>query len=170
MAIVNRGLYVVMGVSGSGKSTIGAGLARALGIDFVEGDEYHPAENVERMSRGVALTDEDRAEWLRLLAARICEAKNANTGLVMTCSALKQSYRNVLRAEAPELRFVFLRGQRALIAERLADRRGHFMPPSLLESQFGALEEPSPDEDAWVCEITQSPQQIVATLVAGASA
>ena len=167
---VNKGLYVVMGVSGSGKSRIGAAFARALGVDFVEGDEYHPAENVEHMSRGIALTDADRVDWLRALAARIREAKDSGTGLVMTCSALKRAYRDLLRAEAPELRFVFLRGPRALIAERLAGRRGHFMPPSLLESQFATLEEPSPDEHAWVCDISQSPEDLVATLVARASA
>ena len=131
-----------MGVSGSGKSLIGAALARALGIDFVEGDEYHSAENVERMSRGVPLTDDDRARWLRSLAARIRGAKDAGTGLVMSCSALKRSYRDILRAEAGELRFVFLEGQRALIAERLVGRRGHFMSTSLLESQFATLEPP----------------------------
>ncbi|HVS60658.1 MAG TPA: gluconokinase [Gemmatimonadaceae bacterium] len=170
MDIVNRGLYVVMGVTGSGKSLIGAALARALGIDFVEGDEYHPAENVERMSSGVPLTDDDRVRWLRSLAVRIREAKDAGTGLVMSCSALKRSYRDVLRAEAGELRFVFLRGPRALLAERLAGRRGHFMPPSLLDSQLATLQEPSPDEDAWVCDIRQSPQDLVAALVARASA
>jgi gluconokinase len=159
-----------MGVSGSGKSTVGTALARALGVDFVEGDEYHPAENVERMARGIPLTDEDRAGWLRALAMRIREAKDAGTGLVMTCSALKRSYRNVLRAEADELRFVFLRGPRALIAERLASRRGHFMPPSLLDSQLAALEEPTPDEDAWACDIRQTPHELVAALVARASA
>ena len=159
-----------MGVSGSGKSLIGAALARALGIDFVEGDVYHPAENVERMSSGVPLTDDDRVRWLRSLAARIRQAKDAGTGLVMSCSALKRSYRDVLRAEAGELRFVFLRGTRALLAERLAGRRGHFMPPSLLESQLATLEDPSPDEDAWVCDIRESPQDLVAALVARASA
>jgi len=158
-----------MGVAGSGKSTVGAGLARALGVEFVEGDDYHPAENVERMSRGIPLTDDDRAGWLRMLAARIREANDAGTGLVMTCSALKRSYRDVLRAEARGLRFVFLRGPRALIADRLASRRGHFMPASLLDSQFAALEEPSPGEDAWICDITESPQDLVAALVARAS-
>jgi gluconokinase len=153
-----------MGVAGSGKSLIGAALARALGISFVEGDEYHPAENVERMSRGIALTDDDRAGWLRSLAARIREAKNTGTGLVLTCSALKRSYRDILRAEASELRFVFLKG------ERLGGRRGHFMHPSLLESQFATLEEPSTDEDAWVCDVRQSPQDLVAALVARTSA
>ena len=167
---VNDGLYVVMGVSGSGKSLIGATFANALGINFVEGDQYHPAENVERMSRGVALTDADRVDWLRALAARIREAKEAGSGLVMTCSALKRSYRDILRAAAPELQLVFLQGPRGLIAERIANRRGHFMPPSLLESQFATLQEPSPDEHAWVCDIRQSPEDIVATLVARASA
>jgi gluconokinase len=160
----------VMGVSGSGKSLIGAALARALGIDFVEGDEYHPAENVERMARGVPLTDADRAGWLRSLATRIREARDAGTGLVMTCSALKRSYRDVLRAGASDVRFVFLRGPRTLIAERLAGRRGHFMPPSLLDSQLATLEEPSPDEEAWICDIRESPQDLVAALVARALA
>jgi gluconokinase len=166
---VNRGLYVVMGVSGSGKSLIGASFARELGLGFVEGDDYHPAENVRRMSSGIPLTDDDRAGWLRALAVRIREATDAGTGLVMTCSALKRSYRDVLRAEADELRFIFLRGPQALIAERLAGRRGHFMPASLLESQFATLEEPSPDEEAWVCDVRESPRDLVAALVARAS-
>ena len=158
-----------MGVSGSGKSLIGAAFARALGIDFVEGDDYHSAENVQRMSREVPLTDDDRVRWLRSLAVRIRETKDAGTGLVMTCSALKRSYRDVLRAQASELRFVFLRGPRALLAERIASRRGHFMPPSLLDSQLATLKEPSPDEHAWVCDIRESPQDLVAALVARAS-
>lgn len=166
----NRDLYVVMGVAGSGKTLIGAAFAGALGVDFVEGDEYHSAENVRRMASGIALTDDDRAEWLHSLAARLGEAKEAGTGLVMTCSALKRSYRDILRAEAGALRFVFLRGERALIAERLAGRHGHFMSPSLLESQLATLEEPSSDEDAWVCDIRQQPPDIVAALVARASA
>ena len=167
---MNKGLYVVMGVSGSGKSLIGAALARVLGTDFVEGDDYHSAENVQRMASGIALTDEDRGQWLRSLAVRLRQAKDAGTGLVMTCSALKRSYRDVLRADAGELRFVFLRGPRALVAERIAGRRGHFMPPSLLESQLATLEEPSPDEHAWVCDIKESPEDLVAALVARASA
>jgi gluconokinase len=167
---MNRGIYVVMGVSGSGKSVIGAALARALGTDFVEGDDYHSAENVERMASGIPLTDADRAQWLRALALRIRGAKDAGTGLVMTCSALRRSYRNLLRAEAGELRFVFLRGPRALLAERIASRRGHFMPPSLLESQLATLEEPSLDERAWVCDIKKSPEDLVAALVVRASA
>lgn len=162
-------LYVVMGVAGSGKSRIGAALAEALGIDFAEGDDYHPAENVARMSSGIPLTDGDRAGWLRALANRLGEARDAGTGLVMTCSALKRSYRDVLRAAASDVQFVFLEGDRALVAERLSGRRGHFMPPALLESQFATLEEPVPEEGAWVCDITDAPQNIVSALVARAA-
>jgi gluconokinase len=153
-----------MGVAGSGKTLIGSALARALDIEFVEGDDYHPAENVQRMSRGIPLTDDDRKGWLRALAATIREAKDAGAPLVVTCSALKRSYRDVLRGGG-DLQFIFLRGPQELIAERLANRRGHFMPTALLDSQFAALEEPSPDEDAWVCDIAQSPDAIVAALV-----
>ena len=166
---MNKGLYVVMGVSGSGKSLIGSAFASALGVDFVEGDQYHSAENVRRMKAGIPLTDKDRETWLRSLAARLRKARDAGNGLVIACSALKRSYRDMLRAEAKDLRFVFLKGQRGLIAERLASRRGHFMPASLLESQLDTLEEPSPDENAWVCDITESPENLVASLVARAA-
>ena len=167
---MNRGLYVVMGVSGSGKSLIGAAFARALGVDFADGDDYHSAANVARMASGIPLTDDDRAEWLRSLAARIRKARDSGTGLVVSSSALKRSYRDVLRGAADELQFVFLKGSRALLAERLTSRRGHYMPPSLLDSQLSTLEEPSPDEQAWVCDIMESPEDIVATLMARASA
>jgi gluconokinase len=160
----------VMGVSGSGKSLIGAAFARALGVDFVEGDDYHSAANRARMASGIPLTDDDRAEWLRSLAARIGKAKDSGTGLVVSSSALKRTYRDVLRGAADELQFVFLKGSRALLAERLTGRRGHYMPPSLLDSQLSTLEEPSPDENAWVCDIMESPEDIVATLIARASA
>lgn len=159
-----------MGVSGSGKSCIGAGLARALDVEFVEGDRYHSAANIERMSRGIPLTDADRATWLQSLAARINEAKAAGVGLVISCSALKRSYRDILRADAPDVRFVFLKGPQDLIAQRLASRKRHYMPPSLLESQFNILEEPSPDEHAWVCDIDRSPQDLVDALVSRVSA
>ncbi|MEO7823218.1 MAG: gluconokinase [Gemmatimonadaceae bacterium] len=159
-----------MGVSGSGKSTIGPALARALDIRYVEGDAHHPAENVKLMAAGTPLTDANRAGWLRTLALRLRAAKEDRTGLVVSCSALKRSYRDILRAEATDLRLVFLRGEKALLAERLATRKGHFMPASLLESQLSTLEEPGPDENAWVCDITESPDEIVASLVARASA
>jgi gluconokinase len=160
-----------MGVSGSGKSNIGAAFARALGVPFVEGDQYHSAENVARMASGIPLTDDDRLGWLRSIGARIREAADTGTGLVISCSALKRSYRDILRAEAgaPELQFIFLHGPRSLLAERLAGRHGHFMPPSLLDSQIATLEEPSPDEHAWACDIEDPPGAIVAALVARAS-
>lgn len=157
-------IYVVMGVSGSGKTSIGSALARALDVEFVEGDEYHPIENVQRMSQGIPLTDNDRSTWLRALAAKMREAKDVGIGLVMTCSALKRTYRDVLRG-AGEVQLIFLRGPRALIAERLANRRAHFMPPALLDSQLATLEEPSADEEPWVCDIMKSPNDLVADLV-----
>jgi gluconokinase len=166
---MNRNLYVVMGITGSGKSTVGAMLARELGVDFVEGDDYHPEENVARMAAGIPLTDDDRASWLRALAARIRQAHNADTGLVVTCSALKRSYRDILRAAAPELRFIFLNSPRAVISERLRERRGHFMPASLLDSQLATLEEPALDEHAWAYG-GESAQEIVDDIVARTSA
>jgi gluconokinase len=166
---MNNGLYVVMGVSGSGKTVIGSAFARTLGVEFVEGDDFHSEENVKRMASGIALTDEDRAPWLRSIGARLRAAKGAGTGLVVSCSALKRSYRDLLRAEAGYVRFIFLRGSRALIAERLAARSRHFMPPSLLDSQFAALEQPGPDERVWECDVKESPADLVAALVARAS-
>ena len=166
MRAVHTGLYVIMGVCGSGKSLIGAQLARELDIEFVEGDGLHPPENVKRMTAGIPLTDDDRRGWLLAIAARLREAKRARIGLVVSCSALKRSYRDLLRSVGEtEVRFVYLAGSRALLAERLAQRRGHFMPPALLESQLSILEEPSPDERAWVCDISQAPDAIVADLV-----
>ncbi len=167
---MNPNLYVVMGVTGSGKSTVGATLANALGVDFVEGDDYHPIENVRRMASGIPLTDEDRADWLMTLAERIRKAKDSNRGVVLACSALKLSYRDVLRRAAPELRFVFLKGSESLIAERVAGRRGHFMPASLLESQLAILEEPAADEDVWTCDVNETAHAIVSSLVLRASA
>ena len=163
---MHTGLYVMMGVCGSGKSTIGAQLARALDIEFVEGDDLHPADNVQRMAAGTPLTDDDRRGWLVAITARLREAKRAGVGLVVSCSALKRSYRDLLRSGGEvDLRFVYLAGSRALLAERLAQRRGHFMPPALLESQLAILEEPSPDERAWVCDISAAPHAIVVDLV-----
>src|SRR5687768_4384942 len=156
----------MMGVCGSGKSLIGAALARELGVEFVEGDDLHPPENVKRMAAGIPLTDEDRHGWLIAIAARLRDARRAGVGLVVSCSALKRSYRDLLRSVGDaDVRFVHLAGSRALIEERMAKRRGHFMPPSLLDSQLSTLEEPSPDEHAWVCDISEAPHAIVADLV-----
>jgi gluconokinase len=163
---VHTGLYVIMGVCGSGKSLIGATLARELGVEFIEGDDLHPPDNVKRMAAGIPLTDDDRHGWLIAIAARLREAKRAGVGLVVSCSALKRSYRDLLRSVGDaDVRFVYLAGRRALIEERMAQRRGHFMPPSLLDSQLSILEEPSPDEHAWVCDIRDAPHAIVADLV-----
>src|SRR6267143_827515 len=170
MGAVKSGLYVIMGVSGSGKTTIGARLARELDIEFVEGDDLHPAGNVKRMAAGTPLTDADRRGWLLAIAARLKEAKRGRTGLVVSCAALKRSYRDLLRSVgAADVRFVYLAGSRALLAERMAQRRGHFIPAALLDSQLAILEEPSPDEHAWVCDIRDTPETIVAGLVGHAA-
>lgn len=159
-----------MGVSGAGKSTVGEAVARRLDLPFVEGDAFHPPENVAKMRGGTPLTDDDRASWLRALAERIREASVAGTGIVVTCSALKRAYRDVLRSAASGLRFVHLRGPRGVIAERLAGRSGHYMPPSLLDSQLATLEEPGPDEGAWVLDVDRPPEEIVDAIVATARA
>ena len=158
-----------MGVSGSGKTAVGSRLAAALGVEFVEGDAYHPATNIQKMSDGIPLTDEDRQGWLRAIGQRVRSANDAGDGVVVSCSALKRAYRDLLRREAGEVQFVFLRGTRELIEPRLRQRKGHFMPTSLLESQLATLQEPSAEEDVWVVDINDSPDKIVASLVARAS-
>lgn len=163
------GLYVVMGVAAAGKSTIGVALARALGVDFVEGDDYHPAENRQRMAAGIPLTDADRHGWLCALAERLAEAARDGSGLVISCSALKRSYRDILRTGAGTARFIYLRGDRELFADRMASRRGHFMPPSLLDSQLATLEEPTADEGAWIADASASVEEIVRSLAARAA-
>ena len=160
--------YVVMGVSGAGKTLIGTRLARSLGIPFVEGDDYHPPDNVARMAAGIPLTDADRLGWLGAIAARIAEARRNDEGLVIACSALKRKYRDLLRVADPALRFIHLAGERPLLAERLLQRRGHFMPSTLLDSQLSTLEAPSPEEHAWVYDIAEAPEAIVSALVARA--
>lgn len=166
MGTVHAGLYVIMGVCGSGKSLIGATLARALDIEFMEGDDLHPPDNVTRMAAGIPLTDDNRRGWLIAIADRLREAKRARVGLVVSCSALKRSYRDLLRSVGEaDIRFVYLAGSPSLLAERMAHRRGHFMPPTLLDSQLAILEEPSPDERAWVCDIRETPDTIVGDLV-----
>jgi carbohydrate kinase (thermoresistant glucokinase family) len=158
-----------MGVAGAGKSLIGSMLARALGVEFVEGDDFHSEENRRKMASGVPLDDDDRRGWLRGLAAHLEQARRAGVGLVVSCSALKRAYRDVLRSGAPNVRFVYLKGPRPLLAQRLAHRQGHFMPPALLESQLATLEEPGPDEEAWVVDVGTPPADIVADLVARAA-
>ena len=158
-----------MGVAGSGKTLIGAALAHALDVEFVEGDEFHSEQSIAKMSAGIPLTDADRAEWLRTLAFRLRVHRRAGTGIVVTCSALKRAYREVLRGGAKDIHFIFLKGPRDLISQRLASRGGHFMPASLLDSQLASLEEPAPDENAWVCDVTKPPAEIITDLVTRAS-
>ncbi len=152
---------VVMGVSGCGKSTVGRLIAEGLGVGYVEGDELHPAENVARMAAGIALTDDDRLGWLQALAERLADARARDQGLVLSCSALKRSYRDILRGGAPDIRFVHLHGDRAVLAARMALREDHYMPASLLDSQLATLEPPAPDEAALGFDIEQSPETIV---------
>jgi carbohydrate kinase (thermoresistant glucokinase family) len=146
-------IAVVMGVSGSGKTTVGTALARRLGWRFQEGDALHPPENVAKMRAGIPLDDDDRAPWLRAVAARIHEWRERGEAGVITCSALKRKYRDVIVGDRPGVRLVYLTAPPALIAERLAGRRGHFMPASLLETQLAALEPPGPDENALIVSV-----------------
>lgn len=151
-----------MGVAGCGKSTIGAALAETLNGRFLDGDAFHPPRNIEKMSRGEALTDADRWPWL----TRFAKAMAAQSGLIVGgCSALKRSYRALITTEAGEpVTFIHLAGSRKLIAGRMATRDGHFMPLSLLDSQFAALERPGPEEDAIAIDISGSSADTVAAI------
>lgn len=153
---------VVMGVSGSGKSSVGARLAQALGVEFVEGDGLHPPHNVALMAAGIPLTDDDRAGWLASIGQRLGRAKSVGQGLVVACSALKRHYRDGLRADCPGLRFVYLHGPAALLRQRMAARVGHYMPPSLLDSQLATLEPPGADEAALTLDIGPGTDEVVA--------
>ncbi len=156
-------VVVVMGVAGCGKTTIGPLLAKALGGDYAEGDQFHPPANIAKMSRGEPLTDDDRMPWLAGMATAIREWRTRDRPTVLACSALKQRYRDILAGGSPEVRFLYLRGTEEVIGARLARRRNHFMPPSLLKSQFATLEEP---RDAIVADVTNDPATIVAAAVA----
>jgi gluconokinase len=158
-------IHVVMGVSACGKSTVGRLLAQARGVAFLDADDFHPPENVARMAAGLALTDDDRQGWLAALGSRLAQAHAAGEGLVLACSALKRSYRDVLKRGAPELRLVFLHGSRELLAARIAARRGHYMPASLLDSQLAILQPPQPDENALAFDVALTPEAIVKGIV-----
>jgi carbohydrate kinase (thermoresistant glucokinase family) len=156
-------VLVLMGVSGCGKSTIAALLAGRLGWPFAEGDDMHPAENVAKMHAGHALTDEDRWPWLHRIGVWIDEQIAAGCSAIVTCSALKRSYRDLLRRD--EVTFVYLHGEYDQIARRLAARHGHFMPSTLLDSQFADLEEPTADEQAVRVDIGGSPVELADEIV-----
>jgi gluconokinase len=154
-------VIVVMGVAGSGKSTIGVALARRLGWAFEDADRFHPASNVEKMSRGEPLTDDDRGPWLHAIAAWMAGLRREGRCGIVACSALKRTYRQILVGGSADTRIVYLKGERDLIAARMAARIGHFMPVGLLDSQFRTLEEPGPDENPVVISIDAPPQAMV---------
>lgn len=157
-------VVVVMGVSGCGKSTIAAMLAGRMRWEFEEGDALHPASNVAKMASGTPLTDEDRWPWLDAVAAHIDDWLAKGRSGVITCSALKRRYRDVIIGDRPNVRIAYLKGSRELIANRLAARQGHFMPSALLDSQLATLEEPTADEHPITVEIGARPEVIAAQI------
>lgn len=156
-------IIIVMGVSGSGKSTIGAALAERLNGEFLEGDTYHPAANIDKMRHGIALSDDDRAEWLDTLSGAISEkaGRKPGTPIVISCSALKKTYRARLRQADPELRLVYLAGSQELLARRMACRRNHFMPPQLLASQLATIDPPGAEERPIVVDVSRNVDEII---------
>jgi len=158
-------ILVLMGVSGSGKSTIAPILCERLGWVCRDGDEFHPPANVKKMHSGHPLTDEDRWPWLKAIATWIDEERKAGRHGIVTCSALKRAYRDILIGPREDVRLVYLKGDEGLIGERLSHRHGHFMPPKLLRSQFETLEEPGPDEHPIVVSIRPSPAEIADNII-----
>ena len=158
-------IVVVMGVSGSGKTTVSALLAARLGWQFQDGDDLHPRENVEKMHRGRPLTDADRMPWLHRIAEKIDRWRARGESGVMACSALKRSYRDIIIGERAGVRLVYLKGSPDLIRRRLMSRQGHFMPAVLLDSQFASLEEPTPDERPITVDVDGTPADIAAEIV-----
>jgi gluconokinase len=153
-------VVIIWGVAGAGKTTIGELLAQELDWKFYDADDFHPPANIDKMQRGIPLTDEDRQPWLENLREAIERSLGANENAVLACSALKRKYRELLRV-GEEVRFVFLRGDRARIAAQLRHRREHFMNPELLDSQFADLEEPTPSENALTVELGGDPHELV---------
>lgn len=160
---------VVMGVCGAGKTSVAEGLAAKLGWGFLEGDELHPDSNVARMAAGIPLTDDDRWGWLDAIAGRIAAARAENRPLVISCSSLKRRYRDRLR-EGGSVSFVYLKADRSTILQRMGARTGHFMPTSLVDSQFADLEEPAPDEAALVCDINLPVAELTGSVEAALAA
>ncbi|MDC7716577.1 gluconokinase [Vogesella sp. DC21W] len=164
--MIRQTMLVVMGVCGSGKSEVGRRLAAELGARFVEGDDFHPPANVARMEAGIPLTDDDRGQWLQALRSQLQQAQVAGEGVVLSCSALKRRYRDLLRDGCPGLAFVYLKGERALIEARMRARQGHFMPLALIDSQLADLEPPQAEEGAIEVDIRLPVAELVAGVVA----
>lgn len=158
-------VIVVMGVASSGKTSLGERLAERLAWPFRDADSFHPPANVAKMSAGIPLTDEDRKPWLAAIAAWIDELRSSGGTGIVTCSALKKAYREVIVGERPDVALVYLRGSRELIGQRMAARQHHFMPPALLDSQFATLEEPGADENPLVVQVEASKEAIVEQVV-----
>lgn len=158
-------IAVVMGVSGSGKTTVSALLSAALGCQFQEGDDLHPADNVEKMHGGTPLTDEDRMPWLHKIAEEIDSWRARGESGVLTCSALKRSYRDIIIGDRPDVTLVYLRGSYDLIRRRMAARHEHFMPVALLDSQFATLQEPTPDEHPIIVDVGSEPAEVATEIV-----
>jgi len=156
-------VIVLMGVSGSGKTTIGQLLAQRLSWTFYDGDDFHPPANVEKMRNGIPLTDADRESWLTALQQLLDSLLQNGRSAVLACSALKQSYRARLQRHSEEVRFVYLKGDYDLIRQRLTTRHGHFMPADLLRSQFATLEEP---QEVFTIDVAKSPEVIINTIIA----
>ena len=167
MSAHSRSVVLIMGVTSSGKSTVGEGLADRLGWMFRDADSFHPPENVAKMSSGQPLNDEDRKPWLQAIAHFIDEAEAKNNPAVVTCSALKRAYRDVIVGSRQHVALVHLVGDKQLIAERMAARKNHFMPTSLLDSQFATLEAPEDDEKPFRVSIDQDPSSIIEAIVDG---
>jgi gluconokinase len=162
---------IVMGVSGSGKSSAGEKIAEALHLHFAEGDALHPAANVEKMSKGIPLTDEDRMPWLDRIGEEIKDSLEKDEGIIVSCSALKRIYRDRLRTAAGgNLFFVYLEGSRALLTQRMAERKGHFMPVSLLDSQLATLEVPTGEQGVVTVDIDDTVEGIAANALKGLAA
>jgi carbohydrate kinase (thermoresistant glucokinase family) len=159
-------VLVVMGVSGSGKSTIAAMLAQRVHWLYEDGDWFHPKKNIEKMHHGEPLNDGDRWPWLHAIADWIDATRRSGNHGIVACSALKRAYRDVLIGRRQDVRLIYLKGDQDLIARRVAARADHFMPPQLLDSQFAALEEPTPDERPITVSVAPHPREIVATIVA----
>lgn len=159
-------VLVVMGVSGSGKTTIAALLAGRLGWEYEDGDDFHPPENVAKMHGGTPLTDADRGPWLQAIAGWIDATRSAGRHGVVACSALRRAYRDILIGGRSDVRLVYLQGDKQLIAARQAARLNHYMPATLVDSQFAALEEPMPDEHPIVVSVAPRPMDIVRAVVA----